>query len=95
MKFEELINMAGTKELTSAYPKADGLYIWDYKLVKDPTTSDVKLELIPSNSGKLGFKDKVSLQELITYVEKEAPTNVSVNDIPIQGVELVTMGLRE
>jgi len=71
MTLQELITLAGDRELSKSYPKADGLYIWDYKL---QYKQDFKLELalIPADSGKAGFKDKVSIQELVDYVLDES-----------------------
>ena len=61
MTLKDLIDLAGDRELSKSYPKADGLYIWDYKL---QFNQDLNLELvlIPSDSGKTGFKDKVSIE---------------------------------
>jgi hypothetical protein len=67
MTLQELIILAGDRDLSKSYPKADGVYIWDYKLQYNQD-SKLELVLIPSDSSKAGFKDKVSVQELIDYV---------------------------
>lgn len=89
MTLQELINQAEDRDYSKTYPKADGLYIWDYKLI-DMTN----LELIPSDSGKAGFKDKVSIQELVDYVTKECVPGlieVSLSEVQITGVEGITI----
>jgi hypothetical protein len=53
MTLKDLIDLAGDRDLAKSYPKADGLYIWDYKIVDGD-----KLELIVSDSGKVGLKTK-------------------------------------
>jgi hypothetical protein len=90
MTLKELIDLSGERDLAKSYPKADGNYIWDYKLVDGD-----KLELIVSNSGKAGFKDKVSVDELITYLKSEwaagtVPYN-SFDQIQITGAEGITI----
>lgn len=89
MTLQELINQAEDRDLTKTYPKADGVYIWDYKLI-DMTN----LELIPSDSGKAGFKDKVSIQELVDYITEESIPGlieVSLSEVQITGVEGITI----
>lgn len=89
MTLQELINQAEDRDYSKTYPKADGLYIWDYKLI-DMTN----LELIPSDTGKVGFKDKVSIQELVDYVAEESknsPLQVSLSELQITGVEGITI----
>ena len=90
MTLKDLIDLAGDRELSKSYPKADGLYIWDYKIVD----SD-KLELIVSDSGKTGFKDKVSIDELVNYVLEETDPQVSgdevISQLQIVGVEGITI----
>jgi hypothetical protein len=94
MTLKDLIDLAGDRELSKAYPKADGLYIWDYKL---QFNQDLNLELvlIPSNSGKTGFKDKVSIEELVNYVLESTDPEVSGDEItsqlPIVDVEGITI----
>lgn len=89
MTLQELINQADDRDYSKTYPKADGLYIWDYKLI-DMTN----LELIPSDTGKVGFKDKVSIQELVDYIAEESknsPIQVSLSEVQITGVEGITI----
>ena len=89
MTLQELINQAEDRDYSKTYPKADGVYIWDYKLI-DMTN----LELIPSDSGKAGFKDKVSIQELVDYITeegKDSPIEVSLSEVQITGVEGITI----
>jgi len=89
MTLQDLINLAENRDLSKSYPKADGLYIWDYKVI-DATN----LELIVSNSSKAGFKDKVSVQELIDYVTAEfpnTPIELSIEDLQITGAEGITI----
>lgn len=89
MTLQKLIDLADGRDLSKSYTKSDGLYIWDYKL-----TDMVNLELIISNSGKAGFKDKVSIDELINYVLREYSTGQilpDLNVIQITGVEGVTI----
>ena len=89
MTLKDLIDLAGERELSKSYPKADGVYIWDYKL-EDMTN----LILISSNSGKAGFKDKVSVDELINYVLEEysnGPIAPDLSVIKITGAEGITI----
>ena len=90
MTLKDLIDLSGERDLSKSYPKADGVYIWDYKLVD----SD-KLELIVSDSGKAGYKDKVSVDELITYLKSEWADGTvpyeSFDQINITGVEGLTI----
>ena len=87
MTLKDLINLAGDRELSKSYPKADGLYIWDYKL---QFNQDLNLELvlIPGDSGKAGFKDKVSIEELVNYVLEETDPEVSGDEV-ISQLEIV------
>ena len=80
MTLKDLIDLAGDRELSKSYPKADGLYIWDYKL---QFNQDLNLELvlIPSDSGKTGFKDKVSIEELVNYVLESTDPEVSGDEV--------------
>jgi hypothetical protein len=90
MTLKNLIDLAENRELSKSYPKADGLYIWDYKINKD---SD--LELIVSNSGKTGFKDKVSIEELVNYVLDETNPETSgdqvISQMRVVGAEGLTI----
>ena len=90
MTLQDLINLAQDRDLSKSYPKADGLYIWDYKLI-DATN----LELIVSNSSKAGFKDKVSVDELTKYLQSEWAAGTvpyySFGEIQITGVEGITV----
>jgi len=94
MTLKDLIDLAGDRELSKSYPKADGLYIWDYKL---QFNQDLNLELvlIPSDSGKTGFKDKVSVEELVNYVlestDPEAPAGQIFAELEIVDVEGITI----
>lgn len=96
MTLQELITLAGDRDLSKSYPKADGVYIWDYKLQYDGA-HDFKLQLvlIPSDSSKAGFKDKVSVQELIDYVldehNPEVPANTIFTELEIVDVEGLTI----
>lgn len=87
MNLQELIELAGERDLAKSYPKADGVYVWDYKVLPNKATNVTELHLIPSDSGKAGFKDKVSVQELVEYVTSE---NVHLT-VPIVGVEGITI----
>jgi hypothetical protein len=80
MTLKDLIDLAGDRELSKAYPKADGLYIWDYKLQFNQELN-LELALIPSDSGKTGFKDKVSIEELVNYVLESTDPEVSADEI--------------
>lgn len=84
MTLQDLIAQAEGRDLSKSYPKADGLYIWDYKLV-DATN----LELIVSNSSKAGFKDKVSVQELIDYIAEVS--GALWTNLELTGVEGITI----
>jgi hypothetical protein len=90
MTLKELIDLSGERDLAKSYPKADGNYIWDYKLVDGD-----KLELIVSNSGKAGFKDKVSIDELVNYVLEETnpelPADEIISQLQITGAEGITI----
>ena len=94
MTLKDLIDLAGDRDLSKSYPKADGNYIWDYKLQFNQDLG-LDLALIPSDSGKAGFKDKVSVQELVNYVLGEYDPEVSVDSIisqmKIVGVEGLTI----
>lgn len=90
MTLQDLIILAEDRDLSKSYPKADGLYIWDYKLI-DATN----LELIVSNSSKAGFKDKVSVQELVEYATAELQNDtvqLAIGEIVITGAEGITIG---
>ena len=96
MTLQELINLAGDRDLSKSYPKADGLYIWDYKLQYDGANNfELQLVLIPSDSGKTGFKDKVSVQEIIDYVldeyNPEVPADQILSEMQIIDVEGITI----
>jgi len=84
MTLQDLIIQAEDRDLSKSYPKADGLYIWDYKIV-----NDTNLELIVSDSSKAGFKDKVSIQELIDYAGQESGALWS--NLELTGVEGITI----
>ena len=90
MTLKDLIDLTGDRDLTKSYPKADGLYIWDYKI-----NGQGDLELIVSNSGKAGFKDKVSVDELVNYVLEETdpqqPADPIISQMKIVGAEGVTI----
>lgn len=88
MTLQELIELAGERDLAKSYPKADGVYIWDYKLVEDKVYQETVLELIPSNSGKAGFQDKVSVEELINYVLEETPRQMENRDTFISQMKI-------
>jgi hypothetical protein len=94
MTLKDLIDLAGDRELSKAYPKADGVYIWDYKLQFN-SEGIQELVLIPGNSGKTGFKDKVSIEELVNYVLEETDPEVSgdeiISQLPIVDVEGITI----
>ena len=94
MTLKDLIDLAGDRELSKSYPKADGLYIWDYKLQYNQELV-LDLVLIPSDSGKAGFKDKVSVQEIVDYVldeyDPELPADEIISQIKIVEVEEVTI----
>ena len=94
MTLKDLIDLSGDRELVKSYPKADGVYIWDYKLQYNQNFG-LDLVLIPSDSGKAGFKDKVSVDELVNYVLDEYDPQVPADDIISQmkiiGVEGITI----
>jgi len=94
MTLQELITLAGDRDLSKSYPKADGTYIWDYKLQLN-NEGNQELVLIPSESSKAGFKDKVSVQELLDYVLEEIDPVVSgdeiISQLPIVDVEGITI----
>lgn len=94
MTLQDLIILAEDRDLSKSYPKADGLYIWDYKLQFNQDLG-LDLVLIPSNSSKAGFKDKVSVQEIINYVLDEynpqVPANQILSETKIVDVEGITI----
>ena len=94
MTLQDLINLAEDRDLSKSYPKADGVYIWDYKLQFN-NEGNQELALIPSESSKAGFKDKVSVQELVDYVLEETDPAVSgdeiISQLPIVDVEGITI----
>lgn len=94
MTLKDLIDLAGDRELSKSYPKADGLYIWDYKLQFNQELN-LELALIPSDSGKTGFKDKVSIEELVNYVLESTDPEVSgdevISQLQIVDVEGITV----
>lgn len=96
MTLQDLITLAGDRDLSKSYPKADSLYIWDYKLQYNAANNfELQLALIPANSGKTGFKDKVSVQELIDYVldeyNPEVPADTIFTELEIVDVEGITI----
>lgn len=96
MTLQELITLAGDRDLSKSYPKADGVYIWDYRLEYDATNDfELQLRLIPSDSGKAGFKDKVSVDELINYVLEETnpelPADQILSEMKVVGAEGITI----
>lgn len=96
MTLKDLIDLAGDRELSKSYLKADGLYIWDYKLQFDASNNfEQQLALIPGDSGKAGFKDKVSIEELVNYVLEETDPEVSgdeiISQLKIVDVEGITI----
>jgi hypothetical protein len=94
MTLKDLIDLAGERDLSKSYPKADGVYIWDYKLQYNQELG-LDLVLIPSDSGKAGFKDKVSVDELVNYVldetNPELPADQIISEMKIIGVEEITI----
>ena len=94
MTLKDLIDLSGDRDLTKSYPKADGVYIWDYKIECNPDLG-LDLALIPSDSGKAGFKDKVSVYELVNYVldeyDPQAPADDIISQMKIVGVEGITV----
>ena len=94
MTLKDLIDLAGERDLSKSYPKADGVYIWDYKLQYNQELG-LDLVLIPSDSGKAGFKDKVSVDELVNYVldetNPELPADQIISEMKITGAEGITI----
>ena len=94
MTLKDLIDLSGDRDLTKSYPKADGVYIWDYKLQYNQQLG-LDLVLIPSDSGKAGFKDKVSVDELVNYVldeyDPQVPADEIISQMQIVGAEGITI----
>ena len=94
MTLKDLIDLSGDRDLSKSYPKADGVYIWDY-ILEHAQDLSLQLRLIPSDSGKAGYKDKVSVDELINYVldetNPELPADEIISQMNIVGVEGVTV----
>jgi hypothetical protein len=94
MTLKDLIDLAGERDLTKSYPKADGVYIWDY-ILEYAQDLNLQLRLIPSDSGKAGFKDKVSVDELVNYVldetNPELPADQIISEMKITGAEGITI----
>ena len=94
MTLKDLIDLAGERELSKSYPKADGVYIWDY-ILEYNQDFNLQLRLIPSDSGKAGFKDKVSVDELVNYVldetNPELPADQILSEMKITGAEGITI----
>ena len=94
MTLKDLIDLSGDRDLAKSYPKADGVYIWDY-ILEHAQDLSLQLRLIPSDSGKAGFKDKVSVDELINYVLEETnpelPADEIISEMKIVGVEGITV----
>jgi len=94
MTLKDLIDLAGERDLSKSYPKADGVYIWDYKLQYNQELG-LDLVLIPSDSGKAGFKDKVSVDELVNYVldeyDPQVPADEIISQMKIIEVEGITI----
>ena len=94
MTLKNLIDLAGDRDLSKSYPKADGVYIWDY-ILEHAQDLSLQLRLIPSDSGKAGFKDKVSVDELINYVLEETnpelPADEIISEMKIVGAEGITV----
>ena len=93
MKVQDLINLADGRDLSKSFPKADGFYIWDYKLREDFLTNNVVIELIPSSTGKVGFPDKVSVSEILSYIEEELKDSKEIRtaELTIVGAEGITI----
>ena len=96
MTLKDLIDLAGDRDLSKSYPKADGVYIWDYRLEYDAARNfELQLRLLPSDSSKAGFKDKVSVDELVNYVLDEYdpadPADEIISQMQIVGVEGITV----
>lgn len=94
MTLKDLIDLSGERDLSKSYPKADGVYIWDYRLQFNQNLG-LDLVLIPSDSGKAGFKDKVSVDELVNYVldeyDPQEPADEIISQMKIIGVEGLTI----
>jgi len=90
MTLQDLVNLAEGRDLSKSYPKADGNYIWDY-ILEYAQDFNLQLRLIASNSSKAGFKDKVSVDELITYIKSEWADGTVPYQINITGVEGITI----
>ena len=94
MTLKDLIDLSGERDLAKSYPKADGVYIWDY-ILEYAQDFNLQLRLIPSDSGKAGFKDKVSVDELINYVldetNPELPADQIISEMKITGAEGITI----
>ena len=94
MTLKDLIDLSGDRDLAKSYPKADGVYIWDYKLQYNQELG-LDLALIPSDSGKAGFKDKVSVEELVNYILEETnpeiPADEIISQMKIVGAEGLTI----
>lgn len=94
MTLKDLIDLSGERDLAKSYPKADGVYIWDY-IIEYAQDLSLQLKLIPSNSGKAGFKDKVSIDELVNYVldetNPELPADQIISEMKITGAEGITI----
>ena len=93
MTIQDLINLADGRDLSKSFPKADGFYIWDYKIREDFLTNSVVSELIPRDSSKGGFSDKVSISEIISYIEEELGDDeeISATELTIVGAEGITI----
>jgi hypothetical protein len=94
MTLKDLIDLSGERDLAKSYPKADGVYIWDY-ILEYAQDFNLQLRLIPSDSGKAGFKDKVSIDELVNYVldetNPELPADQIISEMKITGAEGITI----
>jgi hypothetical protein len=94
MTLKDLIDLSQDRDLSKSYPKADGVYIWDY-ILEHAQDLNLQLRLIPSDSGKAGYKDKVSVHELINYVldetNPELPADQILSEMKIVGVEGITI----
>ena len=94
MTLKDLIDLAGDRDLSKSYPKADGVYIWDY-ILEYAQDFNLQLRLIPSDSSKAGFKDKVSVDELVNYVldetNPELPADQILSEMKVVGVEGLTI----
>ena len=94
MTLKDLIDLAGDRDLSKSYPKADGVYIWDY-ILEYAQDFNLQLRLIPGDSSKAGFKDKVSVDELVNYVldetNPELPADQILSEMKVVGVEGLTI----